>query len=361
MLNQINDIRDKFNNISFSGFQKSKVKSELLKCLENCKIENSCYWSAELICAGHFIDLWDLIISYSCKNINLGNPKLPIYLEMRYNGFKDLINSYNQRELELRNNNNIRLLFSEIICVLIYSKKKIKINEIKIPIDDVIHFINISQKLKAKDHEFIQKIFYDDDPKEIYIPINEFLYCINTKNLQECIYWLEWIILFENNCNKNNKFFNSKNRMFAPKGFERDIIMIIWEIIFYFSMEKNEITNKICKSLFNIFCIKYNKNTKKKRRIIIYFALQLIIENYDLSIDIIKDKEKINNIKLNIDNIYKDIKKNEESPGTEYLFKNIKGKSIEKSINKLNILNNFEKNENISSDSDIDSSEYNDI
>lgn len=361
MLNQINDIREKFNNISFSGFQKSKVKSELLKCLESCKIENSCYWSAELICAGHYIDLWELIISYSCKNINLGNPKLPIYLEMRYSGFKDLINSYNQRELELRNNSNIRLLFSEIICVLIYSKKKIKINEIKIPIDEVTNFINISQKLKAKDHALIQKIFYDDDPKEIYIPINEFLYCINTKNLQETIYWLEWIILFENNCNKNGKYLNSKNRMFAPKGFERDIIMIIWEIIFYFSNEKNEITSKICKSLFNIFCIKYNKNIKKKRRIIIYFALQLIIENYDLSIDIIKEKEKINNIKSNIDNIYKDIKKNEESPGTEYLFKNIKGKSIEKSMNKLNILNNFEKNENISSDSDIDSSDYNDI
>tara|TARA_Y100000022_G_scaffold147926_1_gene129653 strand:- start:162 stop:515 length:354 start_codon:yes stop_codon:yes gene_type:complete len=114
---EINDKREKFNNISFSGFQKSKVKIELLKCIDNSKIENSCYWSAELICAGHYIDLWNLLINYMCKHINLGNPKLPIYLEMRYNSFKNIINNFNNRELLLRNNSLIRNLFCEIICI----------------------------------------------------------------------------------------------------------------------------------------------------------------------------------------------------------------------------------------------------
>ena len=144
--------------------------------------------------------------------------------------------------------------------------------------------------------------------------------------------------------------------MFAPKGFERDIIMIIWSIIFDYSKinDSSGISYKICNSLFNLFCIKYNKNTKKKRRIVIYLALQIITESYNTNIDIIKDKNKINMIISKINNIYKDIKKNEESPGTEYLFKNIKGKSIEKSIYKLNILNNFEKNENDSSSENDD-------
>ena len=351
MVIEINDIREKFNNISFSGYQKSKVRSEMLKCLENSKIENSCYWSCELICAGHFIDLWEIIILYFCKNINLGNPKLAIYIELRYNMFKKLIQSYINKELHLRNNEEIRNLFCEIICILIFSNKKLKINEIKINNDDITNFMNISEKLKAKNNNLIQKYLHDDDPKEIYIPLNEFLYSLDNNNLQETIYWLEWILQFEKNCNKNNKFLNGKNRMFAPKGFERDIIMILWEIIFSYGKNKNDLTYKIINSLYNIFCIKYSKNTKRKRRIIIYFALQIIIENYDNTIDIINNKSKVNQIVLKINNIYKEIKKNEESPGTDYLFKNIKGKSIEKSIYKLNVLNTFEYSQN-NSDSD---------
>ena len=358
---QINDIREKFNNISFSGFQKSKVKVELINCLENCKIENSCYWTAELICAGHYIDLWEIIILYSCKNINLGNPKFPIYLELRYNSFKKLINTYYNKELELRNNEDIRNLFCEIICCLIFSNKKFKISEIKIPTDDITNFLNISEKLKANDDTIIKKYFHDDDPKEIYIALNELIYSLNTSNLQMSTYWIEWIINFENSCNKNNKYLLGKNRMFAPNGYERDIIMLIWEILFDYSKTKNELTYKICKSLFNIFCIKYSKTIKKKRRITIYFAVQLILENYNSNIPIISNKEKINSIKNKINSIYKDIKKNEESPGTDYLFKNIKVKSIQKSIGKLSILNSFEneylKDDNIS-DNNSDHSDY---
>ena len=64
--NEINDIRksSEFKNITFSEFSRSKVKVELIKAIHNNNIEPACYWAVELICAGHYNDLWNCIIIY---------------------------------------------------------------------------------------------------------------------------------------------------------------------------------------------------------------------------------------------------------------------------------------------------------
>ena len=71
MNNDINDIRDKndFSKLSFSNFKKTDVTKELIKSFKNSNYEAACYWTAELVCGGHFIELWECIILYMSKSI----------------------------------------------------------------------------------------------------------------------------------------------------------------------------------------------------------------------------------------------------------------------------------------------------
>ena len=72
-----------------------------------------------------------------------------------------------------------------------------------------------------------------------------------------------------------------------------------------------------------------------------YFVIEVFTEPYSLQEEIVRDKNKMLTIIQNINKIYKQIKKNEHSPGTDYLYQNIKQSNLEKTIQKLETMNNL--------------------
>ena len=74
-----------------------------------------------------------------------------------------------------------------------------------------------------------------------------------------------------------------------------------------------------------------------------YFVVSILCENNTYDEEIIRESQKqtLANVTSKINSVYAQIKKNEVSPGTEYLFKNTKAMELEKTIEKLETMNTF--------------------
>ncbi len=342
---EINDKRsiNDFKGMTFSKFKKTEALKQFLKSVSNGTIEEACYWSIELICAGHYIDLWDAIFLLVSDYIHLGNPKLPIYISLRVDNFKEIIqNGYLENMLALRNNEKIRKLFLEIIVVLCLSKKKHKMESVKINKNE-FELVNIPSKLKAPNIEFISPYFKNGDPKELFIALNEFTYHISnkSKNALTACYWFEWIIQFQSLCKKNKDACTCSRRTYVPveEKLQMFPIWIIWEILLDYAKKNSSIMSKIMDSLLKLFCTKFTPACVKKRKFLIYFGISLLVEPVDLKIDIISNQEIINKLSSKIGKIYAQVKKNEEAPDTDYLFNGVERSNLEKSIEKIEALN----------------------
>jgi hypothetical protein len=348
---EINDIRQiaDFKGETFSRFKKSEVRKQIIESMMNCKIEKACYWSAELICAGQYGDLWETIFHYIGKHIHLGNPKIIPYIEMRFQIFRNIITSGKiQYELQLRNNYTIRNLFAEIITILTYSNRKNSFETIKIKREEEYDITQISERLKAPSMKYAEPIFKKEDAKELFIAINEFAYNISSdiKSMIHACYWIEWIIDFEILCRKRKTPCICEKRSYIPieDKFQKDPIWIIWDSIFHQSVIiNNSFITKLIQSLHNIFCIKYTHGSPKKRKYLLYYAISLLTENVPTNTELIKNKELIKMVTSKINDVYKQIKKNEQSPGTDYLFSNLeKQANYENTIRKLELMDSID-------------------
>ena len=340
----INDIRtmNDFKKISFSGFEKTKVTKELIINLINSNIESSLYWSVELICSGHFKELWECIILFISKHIHIGNPKLPIYLAMRIDDFKNIVkNGFLGNELDLRNNGKIRKLFAEIIIILSLSNKKNSIQFVIINKENDFSMENLNSKLKAPNVRFITDFFKDDDPQELFIALNELTYNLSINDSYNVTYWIEWILEYEIKCKKNKIKIECARRNYpeVPSEFQKDCIWIIWEIIKKYSENKSKIILKINDSLFKIYSLRFTPTIKKKRKYILYYAINILTENYDLNKKVIEDIKIIENLIKKMSIIYKQVKTNEKAPATDYLFNTEAVSNLEKTREKLQIMN----------------------
>jgi len=224
-----------FKGKTFSDFKQTEVKQELLNSLIESKIEPACYWSAEMICSGHFSELWEIVLLFYSKYIHLANSNIALYIERRLNQFKQIVNTgYVEDELPLRNHDKIRSIFMELITILCLTKRKYTVTHAVLK-DNDFNMSNMSEKMHATHLHFGREVFLEDDPQEMYIAINELAYNVSLpiRNSIGASYWVEWGIEFDRRCKRRREKCECQRRenVNVDSAFQTHSIWLIWNVL----------------------------------------------------------------------------------------------------------------------------------
>ena len=109
----IDDKRTVFKKLSFSNYKKSDVKKNLIMSIYYQKLEESFFWTCEMLCSNMLLELWDTFMIIISKYIHIYNPKLPIYINKKFKDLKEIVMIKNN-DFELKNDQNIRLILCTI-------------------------------------------------------------------------------------------------------------------------------------------------------------------------------------------------------------------------------------------------------
>jgi hypothetical protein len=303
---KIEDSRLRFSTNTFTNNKKTTVLKELEKCIYYQQTDQALLWTADLLCSGFLIEIWNLYIHILCKYIHIHNPKITLYIHKKFTDFKKMLEDC-EDDLQLRNKEEARTLFFSVTLLLSETNK----DTILECMNFVFNFDEIFTNLKAPNMKYIQPFFKDGDPKEIFIPLNELAYHLfETKNKKDIFYWIEWIIEYDNKLTRNKKQIKCIKRDFIKTKI-LNIIWMIWEIMM--SINPQTIMNKIIIALFELFSIKYTVNNNYKKKDLLMFSAMLIIHEEHIQFDkkIIDNVEIFNHLNDKINNTFEQLKKSE--------------------------------------------------
>lgn len=256
---------------TWSNYQPSAVKKEWTQSMVKGQLERSCYWTVEMVQSGMFLELWELVLCFYGKYVHTANPKLPLYLQMRFETFKA---NTTEPEVEMRENVNVRKLFSEMVCILCLSPRRPCIEPVDIGKEGIP-----KSRLKAPSIEFNQS-FQPTDPKELFVSMNEFSYMLHAKTMEGALYWLEWML----------RFMRTHKCVAAPRGTKRptDPIWLVWDTIR--AHVSGELPKNVVNALVTLFGIAYTVGARERRKWLLYCGVSLCCEPVNFNVDMVSDK-----------------------------------------------------------------------
>ena len=180
------------------------------KALLGNQFEQACFWTTASIVSGYSLILWEKLINYSCKVININNPELPYFIMKKNKVLYNQINRLDKKDnnLILRNSQMVRNLFFDIVTTLCSSLKTKRYDKyLKINEKEDFDFENIKKRLCAEMNILPPHIIKFNDPNELKIIINEIYTLLKNKQFgyERSCFWIMWLMKWESIHKKKKK------------------------------------------------------------------------------------------------------------------------------------------------------------
>lgn len=275
-----------FKGITFSGYKLTDVLKQLLQSLEKSQIETSCYWVAELVCSGHFVEIWETFAYFYSKFIHGADGALAVYLGRKLAEFKIQLkmDGFQVPPLEYRNKADIRVLYSTVAYRLASCRRISTIEEVKFTKSE-FEFAYMMTMLSPIPFRFSSSL--SDSNLSLFggleLPLKELFWQIEERNIVRARYWLFWIMEYA----------------ISNKSVERlgeDLIWTIWKFVVNKSRvkaeeeeEEDQMEKKMVTSLLALFKFNLQKSGKSKwtkmshvqwnrRKFLLLFAIHLVAD-----------------------------------------------------------------------------------
>jgi len=299
---RINDSRmlKDFKDQVFGGYKLSAASTALDKALLEDKVEPALHWGLQLLLSGTIQPLWNKLITFASKVINIYNPTLPEFIYNKTQAWLKITENprYSKDNiLTLRNHPTVRLLLAEIITIIALSRKR-KLNTLPRIKKEEFIIDNFKSKLEAKDNLLADGIFQDEDPAEIRIAANEMAYQLYHGNLVKTFYWLNWILEWEKINTKKYGKYECASRITpdVDSKFYKDIVWLVWAVINRMRGLKLAITGGFLNSqieyLWKMYCFRFTASARARKLPLIIWSILYMIENVDMNIPLV-DKPSI--------------------------------------------------------------------
>ena len=304
-------------DITYLGYKKSAAYLELKNTILAGLLDKALFWATELAISGNPNRLYESICLLGASDVNITNPNIPSLLWQVYNIWTQTSDGVKkQQAARFHDYQLLRNHLCQLVTVLSLSPKA-KLS--KLPTwkrDSDMDLTKFRYRIRRNCLSEITDIVKINDSKEVYIPLNEIDWAINSsKDVSQAkshfLFWLGWLCEMERRF--PNKDFCAKREVPGiPDNCSSHCAWPVWQIIFKRLDYPNcgvGLRNAVV-PLYKLFRTGYQKSRRRSRCSYLIFAAQLTLGSVpaiDFSTPIFPKLDTIILADVNVNQIYKRI------------------------------------------------------